>query len=396
MVLTMKILIIAFADSIHTARWINQICSQEHEIYIFPNHNHQKTSIALNANVKLIKANVFEYLLYYLLKIINQIIYRKNNKEVNEYLYNVFRAKQIHQFIQQKKPDIIHSLEFQNSCYLTLFTKQKYYQNNPFPKWIATNWGSDIYLFGRIKKHQEIIRQILAECDYYSCECHRDVKLAQDFGFQGRVLPVFPNTGGFDLEIISKLRQRGLTSQRKIIMLKGYQTWAGRALFGLRALERCADILQGYQIYVYSARTEDMQIAIELFAYSTGITITALPLGLSHQEILELHGKARISLGISISDGISTSLLEAMVMGSFPIQSWTACANEWLIDGETGLLVPPEDVELIESAIRKALIDDQLVDNADQRNYDLAKLKLDNKNLQKKINHFYQTVLEEQ
>ena len=391
----MKVLVIAFADNIHTARWMNQICNQDHEIYLFPNHNHQKISSTLRTNVKIVKANIFKYLQYYLLKIINQIVYRKKHKEVNEHLYDVFRAKQIHQFIQQKKPDIVHSLEFQNSCYLTLFTKQKYYQNKPFPKWIVTNWGSDIYLFGRIKKHQDTIRQVLAECDYYSCECHRDIKLAQDFGFQGQFLPVFPNTGGFDLELTSKLRQRGLTSQRKIIMLKGYQTWAGRALFGLRALERCADMLQGYHIYVYSARTEDIQIAIELFEHSTGIDITAVPLGLSHNAILELHGKARISIGLSISDGISTSLLEAIVMGAFPIQSWTACANEWLVDGETGLLVPPEDVEVIESAIRKALTDDQLVDTAAKKNYDLAKLKLDSKDLQRKAAQFYQTVLEE-
>ncbi len=387
----MKVLVIAFADSIHTARWINQINHQNNEIYLFPNHNHQKISNAFSAKIKIIKSNIFKYLRYYFTKIINQIIYKQKSKEINEQLYNTFRAKQIHRFIQQNKPDIIHSLEFQNSAYLTLFTKQKYYQNQSFPKWIVTNWGSDIYLFSRLKQHQNVIRQVLAECDYYSCECHRDIKLAQDFGFQGQFLPVFPNTGGFDLELISKLRQNGPTSQRKIIMLKGYQTWAGRALFGLRALERCADILQGYTIYVYSARTEDIQIAIELFSQSTGIPIVAIPLNSSHQEILALHGQARISIGISISDGISTSLLEAIVMGSFPIQSWTACANEWIVNGETGLLVPPEDVEIIEEAIRQALTDDSLVDIAAQKNYNLTKEKLDEKHLKQKITQFYQT-----
>ena len=296
-------------------------------------------------------------------------------------------------FIQREKPDIIQSLEIQNSSYLTRLVKQKYYQNKPFPKWIVTNWGSDIYLFARLSNHRYKIRQVLTECDYYSCECQRDIQLARDLGFQGKVLPVFPNTGGFNLELVSKLRQEGLTSQRKIIMLKGYQTWAGRALFGLRALERCADILKGYEIYVYSARTEDIQIAIELFAQSTGIPITSIPLGSSHETLLEFHGKSRISIGLSISDGISTSLLEAMVMGSFPIQSCTACANEWFVDGETGLLVPPEDVEIIEVAIRKALTDDQLVDNAASQNYELAKNRLDSENLKQKTIQFYQTVL---
>jgi hypothetical protein len=389
----MKILFIAFADSIHTTRWINQIIDQDHELYLFPNQNRQQLSNALKTNVRIVNANICSYLKYYATKAVNRIMYKNEYIEKNIHLYNIFRAKQIYQFIQKEKPDIIHSLEIQNSSYLTLFVKQKYYQNKPFPKWIVTNWGSDIYLFARLSNHKDKIQQVLAECDYYSCECQRDIKLAHDLGLQGKVLPVFPNTGGFNLEVVSKLRQDGLTSQRKIIMLKGYQNWAGRALFGLRALERCADILDGYEIYVYSARTEDIQIAIELFIHSTGIPITSIPLGSSHETLLELHGKSRISIGLSISDGISTSLLEAMVMGSFPIQSCTACANEWFVDGETGLLVPPEDVEIIEVAIRKALTDDQLVDNAAKQNYKLAKNRLDSENLKQKTIQFYQTVL---
>jgi glycosyltransferase involved in cell wall biosynthesis len=65
-----------------------------------------------------------------------------------------------------------------------------------------------------------------------------------------------------------------------------------------------------------------------------------------------------------MGDAISTSLIEAMSVGSFPIQSNTSCANEWITDGETGIIVPPEDPEIIELAIRKAISDDNLVDNA--------------------------------
>lgn len=389
----MRILFVSFADNIHTLRWVSQVLDQKWGLYLFPNHNRQTILPLLKKNLKVIKPSFFSLLRYYCLKFINQLAGKNDSNEKNKTLYDDFRAKQIHRFIQREKPDIIHSLEIQNSSYLTLLVKQKYYQNKPFPKWIVTNWGSDIYLFARLSNHRYKIRQVLTECDYYSCECQRDIQLARDLGFQGKVLPVFPNTGGFNLELVSKLRQEGLTSQRKIIMLKGYQTWAGRALFGLRALERCADILKGYEIYVYSARTEDIQIAIELFAQSTGIPITSIPLGSSHETLLEFHGKSRISIGLSISDGISTSLLEAMVMGSFPIQSCTACANEWFVDGETGLLVPPEDVEIIEVAIRKALTDDQLVDNAASQNYELAKNRLDSENLKQKTIQFYQTVL---
>jgi len=71
--------------------------------------------------------------------------------------------------------------------------------------------------------------------------------------------------------------------------------------------------------------------------------------------MLHYYGRARIYIGLSISDAISTSLLEAMVMGAFPIQSCTACADEWIEDGKSGFIVPPEDPHVIAEAIRRAL-----------------------------------------
>ena len=205
------------------------------------------------------------------------------------------------------------------------------------------------------------------ECDFYSCECHRDIALAKGMGLRGEVLPVLPNTGGFDLD---EIRQAPVAppSQRKLILLKGYQHWAGRALVGLRALERSADALRGYTVVVYSAHA-DVALAAELMAVRTGIDVDVLPTGLSHADILRYHGRARIAIGLSIGDGISTSFLEAMAMGAFPIQSDTSCGDEWTEHGRTALRVPPEDPDVIEAAIRRALADDELVDRAAERNW---------------------------
>ena len=185
-----------------------------------------------------------------------------------------------------------------------------------------------------------------------------------------------PNTGGFDLDQVDKLRRQTATADRRIIMLKGYQGWAGRALVGLRALERCADALPTYSIVIYSAAPE-VAIAAELFANRTAIATRILPATTPHEEILSLHAQARISIGLSIGDAISTSLLEAIVMGSFPIQSCTACADEWVQHGKSALIVPPEDPDIIENAIRIALADDALVNRASQMNWQTALTRLD-------------------
>ena len=94
------------------------------------------------------------------------------------------------------------------------------------------------------------------------------------------------------------------------------------------------------------------------------IDVTCLPDQVPQEEILRLHGSARVSVAISIGDGISTALLEAMAMGSFPIQTCTACAEEWIVDGKSGFIVRPDQPEQIAQSLAAALSDDKLVDDA--------------------------------
>jgi glycosyltransferase involved in cell wall biosynthesis len=304
-----------------------------------------------------------------------------------------YRAAQLARLIDKLRPDLIHSLEIQHAGYMTLEAAQMV--RKPFPKWWVSNWGSDIYLFGRLDSHKDRIRSVMSRCDYYSCECERDIELAKEFGFKGKVMPVIPNAGGIDLEKAKKLRSPGKTSQRKVIALKGYQNWSGRSLVGLRALELCADLLRHYELVVYSAQPENsgVDLATELLAAKTGIRAKVLPQNTPHDEILKLHGRSRISVGLSISDGISTSFLEALAMGSFPIQSDTSCANEWVECGKSGFLVPPEDPVEIAKQIRIALTDDKLVDQAAEINWKTVEERLDDKIVSEKARQMYREIL---
>jgi glycosyltransferase involved in cell wall biosynthesis len=166
------------------------------------------------------------------------------------------------------------------------------------------------------------------------------------------------------------------------------------SLVGLRALERCADILKDYKIFVFSnTSAQDIIIATKLFSVNNGIEVVLIPENTSHEEILEFHGQSRIYIGLSIGDGISTSLLESMAMGSFPIQSCTACANEWIEDGKSGFIVPPEDPDIIEIAIRKALRDDDLVDFSATCNFETIKKRANYSLLKDSTLNSYKNIL---
>ena len=72
-----------------------------------------------------------------------------------------------------------------------------------------------------------------------------------------------------------------------------------------------------------------------------------------HQRVLELFAKSKIYVGLSESDGISTSILEAMAMAAIPVQISTACCNEWFKD--SGVEVTEISVDAVKSAIRQGL-----------------------------------------
>ena len=392
------ILFVAMPDSIHTARWLEQLNEQNWDIHLVPS-----TMIpSLHPRIRQITVHH----LFYSEKILNIDAINSKNlviKWLERIMYAVlrrwfgqlllpWRARLLARTIERVQPDIVHSLEIQAAGYLTLAAKE--FVIVPFPAWIVTNWGCDIHLFGKLPKHKEKIQQVLQECNYYSCECQRDVLLAQHLGFNKSVLPVFPNTGGFDLTRLAKIRNRVITSKRNIIMLKGYQHFAGRALVGLQALAECADLLKGYTIVIYSAAKVVIKEA-QLLSQKTGIAMRIIPDSTSHDDILSLHAEARISIGLSISDGISTSLLEAIVMGSFPIQSCTACADEWIEHGVSGMIVPAEEPEIIAMWIREALLDDELVNNAARINWQTALARLEGEALKQQAIAIYDTVNQE-
>lgn len=278
--------------------------------------------------------------------------------------------------IRNLQPDLIHSLEMQRCSYLTLASR-KDLNGHPLPPWIYSSWGSDIFFFGRRPDHRPKIREVLSSCDYFIADCNRDVQLAKDFGLCGEVLGVFPATGGFDLTRLRKLGSGVPVSSRRVIAVKGYQNedWGGRALNALEALRLSAAQLKGFEVVIFSASDEVKSRAKEIAA-DVGIEISVLPQS-PGDEIIKLMGRARVSIGIGLTDGSPISLLEAMIMGAFPIQADTVSTAEWICHGENGSLVPAEKPEIIASAIQRALINDELVERAAKLNTVVADQRLD-------------------
>ena len=388
----MKILFVTLGESIHAARWIRQVQGQGWDIHVFPHSAYDGIHPELEdltfhnlvqpPNVN-ISATVRQTGLSWPLP--------RGRRQTMAALQNFDYFKQparLARVIRELKPDLIHSLEMQRCSYLTL-AGRKLLNGGPLPPWIYSSWGSDIFFFGRHPDHQTKIREVLSSCDYFIADCARDVQLAKDFGLRGEVLGVMPANGGFDLTRMRRLGSGLPVKSRKVIAVKGYQdeAWGGRALNALEALRLSAAQLTEFEIVIFSATSEVKQRAAEL-AKESGLQISILPPS-PNDEIIKLMGRSRIAIGIGLTDGSPVSLLEAIVMGAFPIQADTVSTGEWIRNGENGFLVPAEEPPSIAQAIQRALIDDELVERAAKLNTAIAEQRLDQKALRPQIIDMY-------
>ena len=338
----MKVLAIGMFDSVHFSGWLKHFQDEDIQFLLFPSSPHRRLTAGLKQLLK--NDGRGEFNLATGTKYLGLPMWI-----LDKALSNRFRSAFVKFLISRFKPDFVHALELQNAGYLASRAYEGLTKKRPML--VATNYGSDIYWFSRDPKHSKLISKLLGQVDRYAAECGRDVELARQLGFSGDVMPVLPNAGGFTR---SQLGGELLpVDKRKLIMVKGYHGWVGRAHIALQALESISAELQDYEIVVYSCNLSTKRLATQV-AKRTGLTITAYSKGaLTHDVMVEKFSRSLIYIGLSLSDGISTSMLEAMAMGAIPVQTSTACCDEWF--SETGVAIETLAAEEVAQGIQRAI-----------------------------------------
>ena len=253
-------------------------------------------------------------------------------------------------YLQQIQPDVVHSFALYLSCTPIL----KVMLNYPDLKWIYSSWGSDLYYFQQQEAYLKDIKAVLPRVNYLFTDCQRDYEIAKKWGFQGEFLGVFPGGGGFDLE---RMQQYKLPfEKRKTILIKGFQGRSGRAIPVLQAIMELKAELQAYTIQVFGSDTAtfDFLKNAPLNNWDNFVVTGKI----TQHAVWKLMGESLIYIGNSNSDGMPNTLLEAICMDVFPIQSNPGGATAEIIqDGVNGLLIEDcESVKEIRERIKKALV----------------------------------------
>jgi len=376
-----KILVVAMVDSIHTARWLEQFEDSQNEFLLFPSSPHRR----IHPKIRRLLGDESTMTIR-----IPRGLRRTGLllAAIDKLVGNRVRGFLLRKNIIGFQPEILHAMETQGAGYISYVALSRV-KSKPF--FILTEWGSDLFWFRRFPRHETAIRKLFNEVKLLVMECHRDVQISRELGYKGEIYPPFVFTGGYDLSLAEKNLAKLRTSQRKLILIKGHTRFVGRALTALNAIEYIRKDLDGYRIIVYSAdpkarrRVRELKKDLEIISFKRG--------ALTHDQFLELARRARIYLGISLSDAASISFLEAMVCGAFPIQTDTSCANEWIENAKTGFIVKVDDLPGITQAIKTALENDALVDSAAELNLKTAQERLDQKVVSSLSKSFYESGL---
>lgn len=359
-----RLLLVGFATSVHTARYLDLLRGSDWELHFFdcvpvtnphPDHDVPMTLyVARDGDIDLPDQ-------------IRVVVDPDRGRGVDGRVADLARV------IEEIRPDLIHSHETAISGAVTFQARQRL--GGFDAPWLATNWGSDLFWNGRAPHVVPRLREILGACDYYCAECHRDIALARGLGFRGRVLGVWPVAGGVDPQLAERLRAPGPTSSRRAIAFKGVGGFIGGAGVGLEAIERCAPLLRGWELCGYQMDEAVVGPAREL-AEAVGMRYTQMSAENLRQSpyeaILAMHGRSRVSLNLNRTDGVSSSFFEALVMGSLPLQGHGSCGYEVTPHGHGALFVDSRDADAVADALARAVTDDALVDGAARINAAIA------------------------
>jgi glycosyltransferase involved in cell wall biosynthesis len=177
----------------------------------------------------------------------------------------------------------------------------------------------------------------------------RQLATAFDSRFE---IPIIPN--GIDLDSY-KTTGRDWTFPRllsagRIVHQKGLDL-AMRALGGLKEMDwewRIAG--DGPQVPMLQALANELGIRERVFFLGWQ----------SREQLLKCYQQANVFLFPSRHEGMPNALLEAMASGLPVVASCIAGNEELVIDGDTGYLVPSENIESLQVALRKVLMDSGL------------------------------------
>jgi glycosyltransferase involved in cell wall biosynthesis len=332
--------------------------------------------------------------------IIHQISYPKI-KNLRGFIYTVYATREISKYLKHNHFDIIHakqetpqgtigvllSKRFHIPLYVTVQNPLAYIEERV----LVTPFKLDKKILGKIQSIQKPVTEfVLSHSNIVAAVSNYSLSHCKEMGAMNCVL--IPN--GVDTNIFrfdaSRQRKNGrdsihIVSTSSLIPRNGLGTLI--TAFGLlsKKLPNATLTIAGKGILEKELKTLAANISV-----SDKVTFMG---SISHDKVPGLLHSADLFVRPSIAEGFGVSFIEAMSCGIPVVACPTGGIVDFVKNGETGILVPPNNPNVLCDAMYNLLSDQHLYSKIQKNSLELVKEKYSWDNIAAKVLASYNLLL---
>jgi glycosyltransferase involved in cell wall biosynthesis len=225
---------------------------------------------------------------------------------------------------------------------------------------VATAAGSDLTTAPKYRLARVLTTLTLKNLDRVLPVSTPMKKIAMKLGLPGDRATVIHGPVGIDTGDLKKTVQQPFTeTYGRSLVHVGNLTAPKRAETIIRALQRVTEIYAECRLIIIGEG--NLRPSLEALADELGLKKHVSFCGaLPHEEVLEMLQGADVFVHCSDHEGLGMAIMEAMGAGLPVVASRVGGVPDLVREGETGFLIPPDDVEKYAEKILLLLKNDQL------------------------------------
>ncbi|HSK66906.1 MAG TPA: glycosyltransferase family 4 protein [Anaerolineales bacterium] len=291
-------------------------------------------------------------------------------------------AQKLRHYIERVKPDVVHAMRIPYEGMMAADA----YTGTPL---IVSIWGNDFTFHGlstRLMKHYT--EWTMKVADGLHADCHRDVRLAREWGFGvDRPGLVAPGNGGIRRDIF--FPPQSPVEQPVIINPRGFRPYVRNDVF-FKAIPHVL-VKHPNARFLFALMAGEPQVEEWVQELDIGHAVELLP-SLQNNQMADVFRRAQLVASPSIHDGTPNSLLEGIACGCFPVAGDLESIREWITPGKNGSLFDSNDEHSIANAICTALGDKALRNQAADLNREIISTRAEYELNMNRAEGFYDKV----
>ncbi|MEW6086284.1 MAG: glycosyltransferase family 4 protein [Chloroflexota bacterium] len=315
-------------------------------------------------------------------------------------------AKQLSAFIEEVRPDLIHAMRIPYEGMIAanaiggrvgggVSIRPSGYSTDAVsrPPLVVSTWGNDFTLHAPSSPLMRYYtRRTMQFTDAIHADCHRDMRLAKEWGFDSsKPSLVAPGNGGIRTNIFYPPAKP--VEEPIILNPRGFRPYVRNDTFFKSIPLVLAKHPNAKFVCTGMAGEEQGQKWIRELGIGDSVELLGL---IPPDQIADLYRRAQIMVSPSVHDGTPNTLLEGMACGCFPVAGDLESIREWITPNENGLLFDSNDPQSISSALVEAIENKTLRAKAAGLNREIISARAEYGGNMQRADDFYREAINKQ